>query len=58
MIYYLQGNSVVFTEEETWRRKRKLLKDVFNFGFVKAQLKYLPSICDQAFEKFEKKYYD
>ena len=41
------GNGLVFSEGESWKRKRKIMSKLFNFELLKENIPKICSICDK-----------
>lgn len=43
---YLIGNGLVFSENEEWKTKRRIMSSVFNYDFIKSKIPLIAKICD------------
>lgn len=49
------GSGLPFSEGEIWSRKRRILNQVFNFDFVKAQTQKIAKTCSRTIKDIEKR---
>lgn len=47
---------IVFSEGLVWKKKRKMLAQIFTFDMVKENIGNICRTCDEAFELFDKKF--
>ena len=44
------GIGIVFSEGEAWKKKRKIVTEIFNFDFLQKLSPKIALICDNAFD--------
>jgi cytochrome P450 len=50
------GKGIPFSEGQTWKRKRKIISEVFNFEFVASLTPRIGQICDESLDRLENAY--
>ena len=45
-------------EGEKWKRRKKILSQVFNFDFIVHQMTNMITLSEKAFDKVERKYWE
>ena len=45
-------------EDEKWKRRRRILSQVFTFDFIVHQMTNMIALSEKAFEKIERKYWE
>ena len=47
------GDGLLFSEGENWKKKRKILNQVFNFNFIKSQYPRIIHYCQSTLDEME-----
>ena len=50
------GNGILFAEGEEWKKKKKILANVFNYDFIVDLIPQINQICESSMNEMEKKY--
>ena len=50
VFYSLVKKGIVFSEDNIWKKKKKLLSKVFNYDFITSQIPDMVTIADQVFD--------
>lgn len=53
---FIVGNGLIFSEGESWKRKRKIMSKVFNFELLTKNTDKICSVFDKYYDLFDKKY--
>lgn len=48
------GNTMILNEGDVWKRKRKVLSEIFNFDFIKRNVPRMREICKEMVLRMEK----
>jgi cytochrome P450 len=48
------GESIGFSEGESWKKKKRAISKMFQFDYVKANIPKINQICDRWLDKYEK----
>jgi cytochrome P450 len=44
----VMGYGIPFSEGDQWKRKRRIINEVFNFEFLKSKIKTMEHLCSKA----------